>query len=329
MGQAGQSGSEGTERFGEHGAGWGRLGVCSLTRPALAGGTGRPGNGAAERASRKQQTWPGEEQTDEAEWGPGGCCALLVKIRGRFNGKGPRRSPRPAKARWGCSGPGLLWVRAQVPRRGGCPPAPPCPPQTPRAGIAAPTGLPPPGAARRPRGPAGRAPPSIPIPPPHGAAGGRGCASRPARARPGTGAPGARGAAPPPARPRCRWPLPVRRGRHRRGRPRPRLPAQRSGAGSAGPPRARRGRRRRRRRDRMAPPGAFRHLTLALGAAVAALGSLLFIAWKIYFRGSGTGAGWAGWWERELWELREQQSRDPPDGTWAAARTCGLTGRTT
>ncbi|NXE53794.1 ARL10 protein, partial [Casuarius casuarius] len=65
----------------------------------------------------------------------------------------------------------------------------------------------------------------------------------------------------------------------------------------------------------MAPPGAFRHLTLALGAAVAALGSLLFIAWKIYFRGSGTGAGWAGWWERELQELREQQSRDPPDGT--------------
>ncbi|XP_067161263.1 ADP-ribosylation factor-like protein 10 isoform X2 [Apteryx mantelli] len=65
----------------------------------------------------------------------------------------------------------------------------------------------------------------------------------------------------------------------------------------------------------MAPAGAFRHLTLALGAAVAALGSLLFIAWKIYFRGTGTGASWAGWWERELRELREQQSRDPPDGT--------------
>ncbi|NXG39319.1 ARL10 protein, partial [Dromaius novaehollandiae] len=78
----------------------------------------------------------------------------------------------------------------------------------------------------------------------------------------------------------------------------------------------------------MAPPGAFRHLTLALGAAVAALGSLLFIAWKIYFRGSGTGAGWAGWWERELWELREQQSRDPPDGTpdWRQVLVLGLDG---
>ncbi|KAF1400371.1 ADP-ribosylation factor-like protein 10, partial [Spheniscus humboldti] len=54
----------------------------------------------------------------------------------------------------------------------------------------------------------------------------------------------------------------------------------------------------------MAPPGALRDLTLALGAAVAALGSLLFIAWKIYFRGTGT--DWGGWWERELRELRDR-----------------------
>ncbi|NXU31210.1 ARL10 protein, partial [Thalassarche chlororhynchos] len=47
-------------------------------------------------------------------------------------------------------------------------------------------------------------------------------------------------------------------------------------------------------------------LTLALGAAVAALGSLLFIAWKIYFRGTGTGTDWGGWWERELRELRDR-----------------------
>ncbi|XP_062443346.1 ADP-ribosylation factor-like protein 10 [Rhea pennata] len=78
----------------------------------------------------------------------------------------------------------------------------------------------------------------------------------------------------------------------------------------------------------MAPPGAFRHLALALGAAVAALGSLLFIAWKIYFRGTGTGTGWAGWWERELQELREQQSRNPPDGTldWRQVLVLGLDG---
>lgn len=56
----------------------------------------------------------------------------------------------------------------------------------------------------------------------------------------------------------------------------------------------------------MAPPGALRELTLALGAAVAALGSLLFIAVKIYFRGTATGTGWSGWWERELRELRDR-----------------------
>ncbi|NWX23402.1 ARL10 protein, partial [Aegotheles bennettii] len=65
----------------------------------------------------------------------------------------------------------------------------------------------------------------------------------------------------------------------------------------------------------MAPPGALRDLTMALGAAVAVLGSLLFIAWKIYFRGTGTGTDWAGWWEQELRELRE---RAPPGdaGSW-------------
>ncbi|KAK4814053.1 hypothetical protein QYF61_006560 [Mycteria americana] len=56
----------------------------------------------------------------------------------------------------------------------------------------------------------------------------------------------------------------------------------------------------------MARPGALRDLTLALGAAVAALGSLLFIAWKICFRGIGTGTDWGGWWERELRELRDR-----------------------
>ncbi|NWS54446.1 ARL10 protein, partial [Chunga burmeisteri] len=66
----------------------------------------------------------------------------------------------------------------------------------------------------------------------------------------------------------------------------------------------------------MAPHGALRDLTLALGAAVAALGSLLFIAWKIYFRGTGTGTDWGGWWERELQELRD---RAPPGDAHGAA----------
>ncbi|NXJ66513.1 ARL10 protein, partial [Rostratula benghalensis] len=59
----------------------------------------------------------------------------------------------------------------------------------------------------------------------------------------------------------------------------------------------------------MAPSGALRELTLALGAAVAVLGSLLFIAVKLYFRGTDTGTDWSGWWERELRELRD---RAPP-----------------
>ncbi|KAM6322581.1 ADP-ribosylation factor-like protein 10 [Podargus strigoides] len=78
----------------------------------------------------------------------------------------------------------------------------------------------------------------------------------------------------------------------------------------------------------MAPRRALRDLTLALGAAVAALGSLLFIAWKMYFRGTGTGTGWDGWWERELRELRELQDRDPPGDAldWRQVLVLGLDG---
>uniref|UniRef100_A0A452HS12 Uncharacterized protein n=1 Tax=Gopherus agassizii TaxID=38772 RepID=A0A452HS12_9SAUR len=47
----------------------------------------------------------------------------------------------------------------------------------------------------------------------------------------------------------------------------------------------------------MAPPGAFGHLSLALGAAVAALGSILFIAWRTYFPGGGR---WGARWEPPL-----------------------------
>ncbi|XP_013920918.1 PREDICTED: ADP-ribosylation factor-like protein 10 isoform X1 [Thamnophis sirtalis] len=46
---------------------------------------------------------------------------------------------------------------------------------------------------------------------------------------------------------------------------------------------------------------AFRHLSLALSAAVAALGSLLFIAWKVYFRDADDSCvGWRSRWERQL-----------------------------
>lgn len=62
----------------------------------------------------------------------------------------------------------------------------------------------------------------------------------------------------------------------------------------------------------MAPPRALRDLTLALGAAVVALGSLLFIAWKLYFRDTELGASWDSWWEREVKELRD---RAPPGST--------------
>ncbi|KAF1480186.1 ADP-ribosylation factor-like protein 10, partial [Pygoscelis antarcticus] len=82
----------------------------------------------------------------------------------------------------------------------------------------------------------------------------------------------------------------------------------------------------------MAPPGALRDLTLALGAAVAALGSLLFIAWKICFRGTGT--DWGGWWERELRELRDRAPAGdaphtllrPPQLDWRQVLVLGLDG---
>ncbi|NXW81694.1 ARL10 protein, partial [Alopecoenas beccarii] len=65
----------------------------------------------------------------------------------------------------------------------------------------------------------------------------------------------------------------------------------------------------------MALAGALRDLTMALGAAVAALGSLLFIAWKIYFR-TGTGTDWSGWWEQELRELRERAPAGDASWDW-------------
>lgn len=43
-----------------------------------------------------------------------------------------------------------------------------------------------------------------------------------------------------------------------------------------------------------------------------ALGSLLFIAWKLYFRDTELGASWDSWWEREVKELRD---RAPPGST--------------
>ncbi|NXV91624.1 ARL10 protein, partial [Calonectris borealis] len=74
----------------------------------------------------------------------------------------------------------------------------------------------------------------------------------------------------------------------------------------------------------MAPPGALRDLTLALGAAVAALGSLLFIAWKIYFRGAGTGTDWGGWWERELRELPDRAPAGDAAGPSTSCLSRGL-----
>uniref|UniRef100_A0A8D0GPU2 ARF like GTPase 10 n=1 Tax=Sphenodon punctatus TaxID=8508 RepID=A0A8D0GPU2_SPHPU len=51
----------------------------------------------------------------------------------------------------------------------------------------------------------------------------------------------------------------------------------------------------------MAPSaGAFKHLSLVLGAAVTALGSLLFIAWKTYFRDGNASSSWRGQWEQQL-----------------------------
>nr|XP_056721951.1 ADP-ribosylation factor-like protein 10 [Euleptes europaea] len=63
----------------------------------------------------------------------------------------------------------------------------------------------------------------------------------------------------------------------------------------------------------MAPTSALRHLRLALGAAVAALGSLLFIAWKVYFRDvNDSSVGWRGRWERQL-ALELGRSAPPGD----------------
>ncbi|XP_015731604.1 ADP-ribosylation factor-like protein 10 [Coturnix japonica] len=75
----------------------------------------------------------------------------------------------------------------------------------------------------------------------------------------------------------------------------------------------------------MAPTGALRSLTLALGAAVVVLGSLLFIAWKLYCRGSEPPGTWDGWWDRELRELRD---RDTAANTvvWKQVLVLGLDG---
>ncbi|NXD66217.1 ARL10 protein, partial [Eolophus roseicapillus] len=48
--------------------------------------------------------------------------------------------------------------------------------------------------------------------------------------------------------------------------------------------------------------GALRALALTVGAAVFALGSLLYIAWKIYFCDTDSGTEWDRWWEQDLWE---------------------------
>ncbi|KAJ6667787.1 hypothetical protein lerEdw1_016108 [Lerista edwardsae] len=62
----------------------------------------------------------------------------------------------------------------------------------------------------------------------------------------------------------------------------------------------------------MAPAGAFRHLSLALGAAVAVLGSLILIAWKIYFRDvNDSSIGWRERWEQQL---EKELERSTPNG---------------
>lgn len=62
----------------------------------------------------------------------------------------------------------------------------------------------------------------------------------------------------------------------------------------------------------MAPVGAFRHLSLALGAAVAVLGSLILIAWKIYFRDvNDSSIGWRERWEQQL---EAELERSSPNG---------------
>ncbi|XP_066472107.1 ADP-ribosylation factor-like protein 10 [Tiliqua scincoides] len=62
----------------------------------------------------------------------------------------------------------------------------------------------------------------------------------------------------------------------------------------------------------MAPAGAFRHLSLALGAAVAVLGSLILIAWKLYFRDADDSS--VGWRERWEQQLRAELELSTPNG---------------
>ncbi|KAM4653567.1 ADP-ribosylation factor-like protein 10 isoform 1-T2 [Amazona ochrocephala] len=52
----------------------------------------------------------------------------------------------------------------------------------------------------------------------------------------------------------------------------------------------------------MSLSGALRALSLTVGAAVFALGSLLYIAWNIYFCDTTSSTDWDGWWEQDLWE---------------------------
>ncbi|XP_061312755.1 ADP-ribosylation factor-like protein 10 [Pezoporus flaviventris] len=68
--------------------------------------------------------------------------------------------------------------------------------------------------------------------------------------------------------------------------------------------------------------GALRALSLTVGTAVFALGSLLYIAWKIYFCDTNSGTDWDGWWEQDLWE--QAPSKDALD--WQKVLVLGLDG---
>ncbi|XP_015261143.1 PREDICTED: ADP-ribosylation factor-like protein 10 [Gekko japonicus] len=77
----------------------------------------------------------------------------------------------------------------------------------------------------------------------------------------------------------------------------------------------------------MAPTGALRHLSLALGAAVAALGSLLFIALKIYFRDvNDSSVGWRGRWEQQLAVELGRKTPKGDDEHWKQVLVLGLDG---
>uniref|UniRef100_A0A669PSN9 ADP ribosylation factor like GTPase 10 n=1 Tax=Phasianus colchicus TaxID=9054 RepID=A0A669PSN9_PHACC len=74
----------------------------------------------------------------------------------------------------------------------------------------------------------------------------------------------------------------------------------------------------------MAPTGVLRNLTLVLGAAVVVLGSLLFIAWKLYFRGTEPAGTWDGW---ELRELQDSPALSCcPQAVWKQVLVLGLDG---